>query len=194
MSQCGKSAVCADCRHFMLIPSSTAHVASVLLLLFLCSAVVEPAVTIQNPYSLRRQLQSALANFGAPPVTTRRISSDIVIAEPIHGCTPPSSLLEKQMQGRIVLVERGSCSFTAKSLIAQAAGAIGVLVANAANTVDNLGDVFTMADDGHGAGVHIPVEMINAVDAALIIRAVREYSEEVQVAMGHQVPTALFMT
>ena len=58
----------------------------------------------------------------------------------------------QNLQGKIVLIDRGSCTFASKILNAQQAGAIGVIVAN--NVTGN-----PIAMGGNGAGINIPSGM-----------------------------------
>ena len=52
----------------------------------------------------------------------------VFLAKPVRGCNP--SLID--VSGKIVLVERGSCTFVQKTLLLQEAGAAGVLIGNTA--------------------------------------------------------------
>ncbi|MGK0637859.1 T9SS-dependent M36 family metallopeptidase [Schleiferia thermophila] len=59
---------------------------------------------------------------------------------------------QQNLQGKIVLIDRGSCTFASKILNAQQAGAIGVVVAN--NATGN-----PIAMGGNGTGITIPSGM-----------------------------------
>ncbi len=52
------------------------------------------------------------AQFGRE-LLKRKISSPLVVAEPIKACTVPSNAME--FWGKIVLVERGDCMFVEKA-------------------------------------------------------------------------------
>lgn len=66
--------------------------------------------------------------------------------------------------GKIVLIRRGTCSFESKAMVAQNAGAIGVIIMN--NAVG--GSVFNMSEDAAITGT-IPTLMISKEDGDLLI-------------------------
>lgn len=68
------------------------------------------------------------------------------------GCSPPAL---NNLAGKIVLIDRGTCPFVDKVLAAQAAGAVGVIIAN------NVAGIFAMGGTG---AVTIPVSMISQAD------------------------------
>jgi subtilisin family serine protease len=53
-------------------------------------------------------------------------SSTLVVASPLNGCTP----LTNDVAGKIVLIQRGTCTFHVKAATAQAAGAAAVVLFN----------------------------------------------------------------
>nr|ADE76315.1 unknown [Picea sitchensis] len=68
------------------------------------------------------------ARFGAPVVSKEKDAnkSRLVLANPYDSCT---NLTEK-LTGDAALVHRGNCTFTTKAKVAQAAGAVAILVVN----------------------------------------------------------------
>ena len=66
--------------------------------------------------------------------------------------------------GKIVLIRRGTCSFESKSVVAQNAGAVAVIIMNNAAG----GGVFNMAEDSTVAGT-IPTIMISKEDGDLLV-------------------------
>ena len=89
-----------------------------------------------------------------PPVATNPVSGEMVLyqdssANPTLAC----QTTWQNLTGKIALIDRGSCNFAAKILNAQAAGAIGVIVAN--NQAGN-----PIAMGGQGAGITIPSIMV----------------------------------
>ncbi|MDO5615179.1 MAG: T9SS-dependent M36 family metallopeptidase [Cruoricaptor ignavus] len=66
------------------------------------------------------------ASFG-PTLDATGITADVGIAQPIDGC---GEFPELAFDGKIALIERGSCNFTVKVINAQKAGALGVIVYN----------------------------------------------------------------
>lgn len=76
------------------------------------------------------------------------------VADPLDGCEP----LTGNYSGRIVLLAHGSCSTTQQALNAQAAGAVGVLIAAASGT--GWPDL-----SGEAPGLNIPAQGIHRTDA-----------------------------
>jgi Zn-dependent metalloprotease len=90
-----------------------------------------PTVIVNDPASLGR-CAAAPAGFG-PQLTTAGVTADVVLANdgkgsPTDGCTSPNNA--QAIDGNIALVDRGTCTFTAKVANMQKAGAVGVMVAN----------------------------------------------------------------
>ena len=153
----------------------------------------EASLTVHEPYVLKGNVPTALANFGAPPLTTRNIRGPLVVADGTTGCT---SVPRRRYAGKIVLAVRGGCSFASKAIVAQDAGALGIIIANAPDQTppgETVGELFTMADDGQGMKVRIHAEMIGPADGSLLIRAMQEYNEEVVVSLGHIVGSPMYM-
>jgi hypothetical protein len=71
------------------------------------------------------------AAFGAKNfnLTAEVVLSVDATAPPNDGCTAPTNSLA----GKIALVDRGTCAFALKAAVAQAAGAVGLIVANNAS-------------------------------------------------------------
>ncbi|WP_136667750.1 PA domain-containing protein [Flavobacterium sp. H122] len=76
------------------------------------------------------------------------------------GCTAAV----QNYSGKIVLIRRGTCSFESKAVVAQNAGAVGVIIMNNAAG----GSVFNMAEDAAVAGT-IPTIMISKEDGDLLV-------------------------
>jgi hypothetical protein len=77
-------------------------------------------------------------------------------ANPGQGCSPLTNAA--QIQGRIALVERGSCAFDLKAKNAQQAGAIAVLILN--DRAETPGDLLPVAS-GSDFTVKVPTATVN---------------------------------
>lgn len=89
----------------------------------------EPFVKVNSPASLGR-LMFGPASFG-PQLTTADIKGDLVLGD--DGVAPGSdgcTALTNPVAGKIVLLDRGTCTFAVKVANAQAAGAKAVLIAD----------------------------------------------------------------
>jgi Zn-dependent metalloprotease len=98
-----------------------------------CSSLANnwPTVIVNQPAALGR-CAAAPADFGprlaAPGITANVVLSDDGSGSPTDGCTHPRN--GQAIAGNIALVDRGTCTFTAKVSNMQAAGAAGVMIAN----------------------------------------------------------------
>jgi Zn-dependent metalloprotease len=91
-----------------------------------------PVLTINSPANIAGDYPAAGAAFG-PALTETGVTGDVVLAD--DGASPGSDACTalvngSAVNGKIALIDRGSCAFTVKVKNAQNAGAIGVVVAN----------------------------------------------------------------
>ena len=97
-------------------------------------AILEPSriLTITAPAAIAGTYRAGTAGFGpdvsSPIVTASVVLANDGVADPStsNACTP----LVNAVAGMIVLIDRGDCTFTAKALTAQNAGAVGVIIAD----------------------------------------------------------------
>lgn len=108
-------------------------------------------VTVQNVGSFGAALGDFL-NFD-PAIT-----ADFSTTTPANGC----SAIAEDLAGQIAVIDRGVCTFGTKIRNAEAAGAIGAIIAN-----NVAGDPVAMGTDG-GAFPNIPAAMISQADGAVI--------------------------
>ncbi len=117
-------------------------------------------VDVLGPASIAGSYAAARALFG-PQLNQAGITGELVAASPPDTCLP----LAEPANGKIVLIDRGSgCSFAEKVMIAQDAGAGGVVIAN-----DREGPMQFLT--GSGSGVSIPSVGISQEDGALLYAA-----------------------
>ncbi len=136
-----------------------------------------PAVTFKSPLVLSRAGQmlvtapgaiaggyeGGVSTFGAA-LTDGGLSGQVVLVD--DGVAPTGEGCEfpfvnaAAVAGRIALIDRGTCAFTTKAQNAQAAGAIGVIIAN--NTSG------PAAPSGSAPGVTIPVLGISQADGTTL--------------------------
>jgi subtilisin family serine protease len=95
-------------------------------------ASAAPAVRINTPSSLAGFIPAGTAGFGSVP-PQGGLSGDVVLA--LDGTAPEGDACQDivngaQVAGRIAMIDRGTCGFQIKAVRAQAAGAIGVIIAN----------------------------------------------------------------
>jgi hypothetical protein len=101
------------------------------------------------------------AGFGAP---ANGLCGDLVLvrdsANLTNGCNP----VVNSVAGKIAVIDRGTCTFVAKALNAQAAGAIGVILLNTATGALPAGGVF----GGASNTVTIPVCMVSNANGVIL--------------------------
>lgn len=122
-------------------------------------------LTINSPSSIAGNYGAFQAGFGPGIPTVFPITNDFVLFE--DGISPISDACEvavnsAALNGKIAILYRGNCGFTAKVLNAQNAGAIAVIVIN-----DNPGPPIAMV--GANASIVIPSIMISEAEGALFI-------------------------
>jgi uncharacterized repeat protein (TIGR01451 family) len=132
---------------------------------------LEPALVFtvtsapQSPGAVKDYLSLAPAEFGAT-IGTNPISGPVKVASPSDACTASGTL--QPLTGALAIVDRGPqaapCSFVEKARNAQAAGALGILIANYTTGL--------VAPGGNAPDVTIPVLGITQADGATLKTAV----------------------
>ncbi len=134
--------------------------------MFLWNGPVPPfEVLVNAPAGIAGSYDASGAAFG-PSLTTTGLTADVTLVnDGAGGASIPSDgceAIQNDVSGQIALVDRGACNFTVKVLNAQAAGAIGVIVAN--NVNDD--EIFTMG--GSEPRIRIPAVMISQNSGAVL--------------------------
>jgi hypothetical protein len=128
-----------------------------------------PILRVNSPASIANVYSVGTAAFG-PPLSSPGVTADVVAAlDPADGAGPSttdgcSALTNAAaVAGKIALVDRGTCGFILKAANAEAAGAVGVIIANnvAGSPPPGLGGVPPPA-------VTIPTASVTQADGALI--------------------------
>jgi hypothetical protein len=93
-----------------------------------------PLLSVTAPASIAGTYQIGQAAFGAaidnPGLTGEMIQLIDTPTATGLGCSPLSPVSSASVNGKIALVDRGACTFTVKAENLQAAGAIGVIIAD----------------------------------------------------------------
>lgn len=128
------------------------------------------AFRVIAPLSIAGDYEFGTASFG-PAATPGNFAGTVAQASPADGCTALTN--PAVIAGNIAIIDRGACTFVAKVANAQAAGAIGVIIANnsTANPPPGLG--------GADPTITIPTVSVTQADGNLIKGA----SPGVQVGM-----------
>ena len=133
---------------------------------FFAASLSAQTVYINAPEELKGAYTYATADFG-PDLTTDIWTADAVFvddgsANPNQGCNAPVNATE--LDGKIALIDRGSCEFGVKCLNAEQAGAIAAIVFN--NTPG--AGATPMGAGAVGGQVTIPSVMLSYEDGQLI--------------------------
>lgn len=124
--------------------------------------------SVTSPSSIAGSYTAAKANFGP---SVYNISGQLALTNPLDACntlTNPAAI-----NGKIAVLDRGTCEFGLKCLNAQNAGAIAVIVCN-----NVLGAPISMAPGTQGVNVTIPCIMLSQANCNTI---------KLQIANGVQV-------
>lgn len=125
-----------------------------------------PTLTMSAPASVAGTYAVGQASFG-PPLGSPGVTGEImpvVDTAPNLGlaCSTLSAVNAAAVNNKIALVDRGVCSFTIKAVAVQAAGAIGVIIA------DNVAGSPPPGLGGTDGTVHIPAVRISLGDATTL--------------------------
>jgi hypothetical protein len=123
-----------------------------------------PILTVYQPPVIAGTYPVGVASFGRDP-NYGAVTAPVVLAD--DGAAPNSDACSAlvngaQIAGNIALIDRGTCTFTSKALVAQSAGAAGVIIVNnvATSTPPDLG--------GTDPSVLIPVVSVTQSDGNAI--------------------------
>jgi uncharacterized repeat protein (TIGR01451 family) len=125
-------------------------------------------VTVNSPAGIAGPYSAAPAAFGNGAPNPSGQTANVVLVNAgtgvaNQGCSALTNAAA--VAGNIALVDRGTCSFQTKAATAQAAGAIGVIVANNAPGDPTL---LTMGPDATQPNITIPAVLISFNDGATI--------------------------
>ena len=127
-----------------------------------------PTLTVNAPAAIAGELEVGTADFGGA-LTVSGATGTLVAAEDPSDVAGPagtdacSALTNAAaVAGRIALVDRGTCLFTDKARNVQAAGALGLVVAN------NIADPTAIFMGGSDDSITIPLVSITQADGATL--------------------------
>ncbi|MFO1460379.1 MAG: S8 family serine peptidase [Verrucomicrobiota bacterium] len=118
-------------------------------------------IRVTAPVAVVGDYAASEANFTPRLSAVGPVSAPVAAADPLLACddlTNPEAL-----QGKIALVDRGTCTFVRKIRRAQNAGAVGVLVVN---NVD--GAPIQMGASEDSSDIRIPALMISRLDGSVL--------------------------
>ncbi len=120
-----------------------------------------PKLIVNSPEAITGTYTASGSDFGGnldtPPTGDLVLVNDGT-ANPTQGCE--ALINASEVNGKIAVVDRGTCTFVQKALNAQAAGAIGLIVVNNTTGLINM--------SGTDSGITIPIIMIGQEDGQLI--------------------------
>ena len=114
-----------------------------------------------------RRLATCAAEFGAKQPLLANENTELVLAEPLDAST---GLANRNAEGKAVLVERGNCTFTAKAVHAQAAGANAVIIYN--NKEEGPTPMGDAGENEYAKKISIPVVCISQADGVQLAAAI----------------------
>ena len=135
--------------------------------MFLWGASEFNLLTINDPNEIAGKYEVRAAGFGGPvtdvPVTGDLVFIDDGTSTPTTGCDEAAN--PDDLDGKIVVIDRGECDFSFKTFNAQNAGAIGVIVCNIVGVNGGDGsEIFAMGAGDNAADVTIPAIMATYQD------------------------------
>lgn len=134
------------------------------------------AVFFKKPNSRMEILMAGPSHFSKELTGSESIQRRAIFAEPFRLCSKLNTPVD-QINGQILIVERGDCTFVDKARKAQAAGAAAVIVTdNVPGTAANDQPMFAMSGDGND-DVTIPVVFLFTEEAKLMKTAIENNPE-----------------
>jgi MYXO-CTERM domain-containing protein len=135
--------------------------------MYVFSAISSAKVTVTAPAAIAGDKVAAAASFGpgAFSISGTVVKVDDGVGTVTDGCDAPFDNAAA-LNGKIAIVLRGSCSFAQKVASAQAAGAIGVIVAN-----NVAGDPQTMGNSNTTTNITIPSVLVTQATGAAIMNS-----------------------
>lgn len=94
----------------------------------------------------------------------------LVFAEPCDACTP----ITNDIQGHIALIERGDCTFLTKAIMAEEAGARGVIITDTRNELNN-NYFIEMVHDNTSRDTNIPAAYLLGRNGQMIVNTLKRY-------------------
>lgn len=110
-----------------------------------------------SPAAVQRKFATIAAGFG--PAVSTNITAEVVYVDPPDACSP----ITDDLTGKIALIDRGECDFSAKALEAQNAGALAVIIAN-----NVTGPLVNMGGGSVGNQITIPVVALSLEDGDVL--------------------------
>lgn len=147
----------------------------------LSTSVAELQATFfKKPNGGMEILMAGPSHFSKELTGSESIQRPAVFAEPFRLCSKLKTPVD-QVDGRILIVERGDCTFVDKARKAQEAGAAAVIVTdNVPGTAANDQPMFAMSGDGTD-DVGIPVVFL-FTEEAKVMKAAIEKNPELEVS------------
>lgn len=147
---------------------------------------IQAGVSVRKGEAHVMTLVASPANFGPSITSLGHIEAPLTLysSEIGEACTPLSPSVASDIKGKLVMVSRGTCSFSEKALVLQEAGAVGVIVINSKASKSKHPDrkyIITDDDARHGRGVSIPVVLVSREDAVTLHRSALVLSESMAV-------------
>lgn len=94
----------------------------------------------------------------------------MIFAQPRDACTP----ITNNVYGHIALIERGDCTFLTKAIVAEEAGAIGVIITDTQNHLNT--DYFIeMVHDNTSRDTNIPAGYLLGRNGKMIVNTLQRY-------------------
>lgn len=101
-----------------------------------------------------------------------RKRNDMVLAEPREACTKLTN--DDDVDGNVVLIERGECSFLTKVILAEEAGAIGAIITDTKNRED-VDYYIEMVHDNTDRDTNIPAGYLMGRNGRMIMNTLDKH-------------------
>ena len=168
----GKDALRAEAQDYSGRNNANAQVPpdgqAAIIQMFIFSGPSAADLTVQPPSNIAGVKQVGLPGFGLDQFD---VAGAVVLANDDQGTDPADACeaISNNVAGKIVLVHRGLCSFVQKAQSVQAAGGIGVIIANVASSAQPTVPPFM---GGTANNVTVPILSLNLADGQALEGAI----------------------
>lgn len=136
--------------------------------MYLWTATAQPLLTINSPAGVAGAYNGVPAGFG-PAIPTSPLTADLALYDdgvPDENDACENAINGASLNGKIVVIRRGTCLFVDKIVLAESYGAVAVIMVN-----NVAGAPITMG--GTDPGIGIPSLMVSDVDGEALIAAIQ---------------------
>eukprot|EP01016_Furgasonia_blochmanni_P054645 TRINITY_DN9029_c0_g1_i4.p1 TRINITY_DN9029_c0_g1~~TRINITY_DN9029_c0_g1_i4.p1 ORF type:complete len:391 (-),score=68.50 TRINITY_DN9029_c0_g1_i4:513-1685(-) len=141
--------------------------------------ILSPDALVKELGAAAEDVDFTLANFGEAPYG-KTLLGEIILSQPKDSCQLQEGFLSRMSTNhmKIVMADRGNCTFVTKAHNAQMSGASVLLIVNNQDPFE-LGQIVMVDDNsGQSSNLRIPTVMINGREGDIIKKFLKDNEQE----------------